>query len=203
MSTQPGAKIFLNTQRGCTKHIGHTSFPTFNYGAYFSPYREPIGALQLINEDTLSAKHSICMRVDSNTDVILIPFVGGLEFKTKTYNGLVSLGELQCLSLLKNSEYTILNPYPNDTISFLQIWLHNSSISFSEKNATTHIDFNLRNQLHTIFSSEPNFDCIGIFDGRTDAIYDLKMRIMAVSFLFLLVHLKSIIGYCTRSTVCG
>ena len=98
MIAQPEAKIFLNSQRACSQLDGYISYHTFNFGAYFNSHREPIGALQLINEDTLSAKHSIDLCVDSNTDVLLIPFVGGLEFKTNTYNGLVSLGEMQYLS---------------------------------------------------------------------------------------------------------
>jgi hypothetical protein len=81
MITQTEATIFLADQRGCTQTDWFRSYHGFNFGQYQAENREPFGNLRVFNDDTLAGEKSLKMQVDENTDVILLPLVGAIEYK--------------------------------------------------------------------------------------------------------------------------
>ena len=174
---QTTAQIYLADQRGCSQMDWFRSFHTFNFGSYFHENKKPFGALQLLNDDTLAAGKSLKMSIESHTDVIILPLVGGFEYKSSIgQQGFLETGQTLILSLEKDNTYEIVNPYETELINFLQIWIKHNDISpFIHKNET--ITFNLENKntilpVHTPLSKNAFF--IGQYGGREEDEYILK-----------------------------
>lgn len=120
---QTTAQIYLADQRGCSPMDWFRSFHTFNFGAYFHENKMPFGALHLLNDDTLAAEKSLTMKVESDTEVLILPLVGGFEYKNRIgQQGFVETGQALTLILEIGMSYEIMNPYEAELINFLQIW---------------------------------------------------------------------------------
>ncbi len=173
------AKIFLNDQRGKTEISWFRSFHTFNFGNYFNENKTPIGAIRVFNDNTLAAGKSIKMQVEKPTDVLILPLVGGIEFKNSTgYHDFLEAGKLQIFSAEAGMEYEVLNPYEaeenaENLINYLEIWIEKES-NILLKTEQASIDIEERNEFQSIYSIEKTFVYFGKFEGREDFIYKLK-----------------------------
>lgn len=63
------------------------------------------------------------MTVEANTEVVLIPVVGGLEYQIDGQSHFLKAGQVGRFSLAANTSYTVSNPYETETITTLQLWL--------------------------------------------------------------------------------
>ena len=186
MIEQSNGKIYLENQRGCSQTEGFRSFHTFHFGAYNHVGKEPFGALQVLNDDTLAGEKSVSMRVEANTDIILLPIVGAIGYKnsldidpSREYRegGYISSGEVQIFSVTKNSAFEVSNPYETELVNYLQIWIKNTSPTFKPKIQHKHFNLNThKNQLLPLFSikNTSSLGFIGQFEGREEATYTLK-----------------------------
>ena len=179
---QTTAQIYLADQRGCSQMDWFRSFHTFNFGSYFHENKKPFGSLQLLNDNTLAAGKSLKMQTEDNIEVLILPLVGGFEYKNNMgQHGFVETGQALILILEKGMSYEIINPYEAELINFLQIWIKHNDISpFIYKNET--LSFNLENKnkllpIHTPliypFGSKNAF-FIGKYEGRAEDEYTLK-----------------------------
>ena len=168
------AQIYLADQRGCSQTDIFRSFHTFNFGNYVAENREAFGNLQALNDDTLSAEHSLKIQLLENTDVILIPIIGGLEYHNSLQNGFLEAGTGLLLSGSAETDYEIINPYQNEYINFVQIWLKNNSPKFNSQSKEFSFDLNQQNQLHSIFSVNNQEGYIGKYGGRKKGDFTLK-----------------------------
>jgi len=139
IATQTQAQLYLADQRGCSQVDYFRSFHSFNFGPYFDESRKPFGALTVLNDDTLIAGRSIRMKVETNTTVLIIPIVGGLEYKSPVGNGFLEAGQTQILLLTNGMDYEISNPYETELINFIQVWLVDNQNDFNTKSSA--IDF--------------------------------------------------------------
>lgn len=160
------AQIYLADQRGVSQVGYFRSFHTFNFGGYFDESRKPFGNLQVLNDDTLNAGYSLKMQLQENTDVIIIPIVGGLEYKNSLSNGFLEAGQVQIFSATASMFFEIINPYETETINFIQIWLKKTDTEFDVKNQITSFNLQDKNQLLPIFSINDQQGFIGKYDGR-------------------------------------
>lgn len=160
------AQIYLADQRGVSQVGFFRSYHTFNFGNYFHESRVPFANLQVFNDDTLKAGHGLILRLDKDSDVIIMPIVGGLEYRNSLEEGFLEAGQVQIFSALAETEYEIVNPYETEDINFLQIWLNNSSSDFTSKVEINTFDFEDKNQLLPIYSKDNYKGFIGKYDGR-------------------------------------
>lgn len=168
------AKIYLSVQRGKTEFSWFRSFHTFNFGNYFNENKAAFGAIRVFNDNTLAAGKSMKMQVEKPTDVLILPLVGGIEFKTSTrYHDFLEAGKLQIFSAEAGMEYEVLNPYSSELINYLEIWIEKEN-AVSSKTEQSEIDIEKRNELLPIYSTENTFAYFGKFGGREDSIYQLK-----------------------------
>ena len=192
---QTTAQIYLADQRGCSQMDWFRSFHTFNFGAFFHENKMPLGALQLLNDDTLAAGKSIKMQVEDNTEVLILPLVGGLEYKNSLgQHGFVETGQALKLALEKGMSYEIINPYETELINFLQIWINHDDISpFISKNEIFSFNLEIKNKLFPIHSSflpysarnDKNAFFIGQYEGSAEDEYILKNSSNSV-FVFII-----------------
>jgi len=183
MITQTQGQIYLAAQRGVSQLSWFRSFHTFNFGSYQEEFRAPFGNLQVLNDDTLAAGKSIIMKLEQNTEVILIPVVGAVEFhNSRGETGILEAGHVQIFSAKKSMDYEITNPYDTELVNFIQIWLKNDNQDFISGNQDGGIDLEQRNQLSPIFSpkieglniQQEAHGYIGKYAGREEGIYTLK-----------------------------
>lgn len=194
MDTQTQAQIYLADQRGRSQLDHFQSHHNFNFGQYFDESRRPFGALQLLNDDLLKAGHTISMQVESPTDVVILPIVGGLEYKSSVGNGFLEAGQVQIFSLSPGMAYTIINPYESELINYIAIWLTNVSPAFTPGTQQIQFDLQTKNELLPLFdanSQEPTNQqvfrgFIGRYDGREEGIYPLTDQHASGVFVFIL-----------------
>ncbi|MCP1381709.1 pirin family protein [Runella salmonicolor] len=172
--TQIEATIFLADQRGCSQTDWFRSFHGFNFGAYHSEHRQPFGRLRVFNDDTLAAQKSLKMQVDENTEVILMPLVGAIEYRDSLgETGFVEAGQVRIFSAARGMEYEITNPYPDELVNFLQIWLTGNEQEFTPSLIQNSFDFQQKNQLLPLLSTQTRA-YIGQFGGREEGIYEVQ-----------------------------
>ncbi|MCF0056829.1 pirin family protein [Dyadobacter sp. CY356] len=183
MITQTKGQIYLASQRGCSQLPWFRSFHTFNFGLYKEQNREPFGNLQVCNDDTLAGGKSFKMQLEVNTEVILIPVVGAIEYKNSWgETGILEAGQMQVFSAAAGMEYEISNPYETELVNFIQLFLTNNDNSFIPKIQEINIDLGNRNQLFPLFSQAKNgvsihqetYGYIGKYTGRSEDLYQLK-----------------------------
>lgn len=181
MDTQTQAQLYLADQRGHSQLDYVRSFHSFNTGSYYEESRQPFGSLHLLNDDTLMPGRTIQMRVEANTDCILFPVVGGLEYTSPLGHNFLEAGQVQILSLRSGMSYEITNPYATEWINFIQIWLTPNTVSFTAGERRGAFNLADKNKLHpflpaTAFqpTERPHRGFIGCFDGRTEANYHLS-----------------------------
>ncbi len=178
MITQTEGQIYLQEQRGCTDLSWYRSFHTFNYGSYFKEEKTAFGTLLAFNEDTLAAGKSIEMTPEENTEIIILPVAGGIEFKNpEGFVDYLTPGHAQVLRTDRRGPYQLLNPYGVESIHFLQIILRKGHNRSGEpKTSQFTFDPDLKNQLSVFYETEDALASIGKYTGREDGIYELKNK---------------------------
>lgn len=178
MDTQTEARILLADQRGLSQTDLFRSYHTFNFGPYVAEGREPFGPLHLLNDDTLRAGASLSLHVEQPTEVLLLPLAGGLEYRrdSDAESDFLEPGQVGVLSLTAGMGYTVSNPYEQEIINFLQIWLAKPPHGFTP--AVDHVRFDLssKNTLLPLFGADgvsENRGFIGQYGGREEGTYPI------------------------------
>ncbi len=168
MLTQTEGKIYLSGSRGITNRKTFRSFHTFNHSGYFDETRMPFGNLIACNDDTLAGGNAIITNVDGDMEIIIIPIVGCLEIKDNLdEKSFLEAGQAHVLRLSRGEYYQISNPFKDELVNFLQIWIKRGD---SEENLlNTQVSFDLdtnKNQLHSVGKN-----CyIGKYSGREEGL---------------------------------
>jgi redox-sensitive bicupin YhaK (pirin superfamily) len=196
MDTQTEAQIYLSDQRGCSQLDSFRSYHNFNFGHYFEESRKPFGALQLLNDDTLKAGNSISMMAETHTTALIIPIVGGLEYKSESGDGFLEAGQVQIFSLAAGMHYELINPYETELINFIQIWLNDDSIPSTPALQQTAFDLTTKNKLLTILPinnshTQISRGFIGRYDGRQEGVYHLQQLAGQPQFTGIFVFILS------------
>lgn len=170
---QTKGNIYLAEQRGCSQLEWFQSLHTFNFGNYFDESRVPFGALQVFNEETLLAGKSFKMQVEEDAQIIILPILGGIEFK-QAEDEFIATGELFSFFATVGTNFEIINPYETETIKFLHIWIKNQSPQNQQSSEIIIFDV-LKNsdQLLTLYQGVSTIS-IGKYSGRKDDIYKLQ-----------------------------
>ena len=186
MVLEKQAQIYKSDQRGCIESEIFRRHCTFNFDHYKSLSRNPFGTLVALNDETLSGGNQILRHLETDTNIVLIPLVGGIVYKDSLgHEDIVGTGQARFFSAQKFMSYEIINPFPDDLVNYLQIWFRPEDGIFTAQSAQTDFDLSVRNKMISIvvdaFSEteigENNSNTsisIGIFDGRKEGIYTLK-----------------------------
>ena len=177
MMHQSKAKIFLSDERGHNEMAWFRSYNTFNFGNYKNEHKHAFGSLYVLNDDTLAAEKKLSLTVPENSFVLLIPVVGAVDYKDSNGNtALLQAGEALLCDVQQHTNITIANPYENETINFLQLWVKHNNDAANTLQLVS-FDINRNNNLHSIFAETENklpALNIGKYDGRAEDIYKIK-----------------------------
>lgn len=183
MISHTEGQIYLSGQRGCTQLPWFRSFYTFNFGSYQEESRAPFGNLLILNDDTLAAGRRFSMQIEENTEVILLPVVGAVEYKNSLgAHDILDAGQVQLFSAPAGATYELANPYEKEPVNFIQIWLRNSDQTFVPKVQEKGIDLETRNQLFPLFAPKDDqvnvhqnsWGFIGKYGGRAEGLHILQ-----------------------------
>lgn len=184
MKQTPG-KIYLADQRGCheTSHLQRLS--TLSFGDYQNAERGPLGRLLAFNEEHLTGGHRTELAATQDCYVLLLPITGSVDFSLNDGpNGTAEVEQIQGLALAAGSVLHLANPYENDLISFLHIWLQ-AEVPTSE--VPPAFDFNwekVGSQLLEVISNEQVFSLsIGRFQGREEAFHQVPASAHLFAFV--------------------
>jgi redox-sensitive bicupin YhaK (pirin superfamily) len=177
MFEQSTAKIFLAGERGHTENEWFRSYNTFNFGAYQSEHKKPFGPLYVVNDDTLAAGKSIELLIEEPSIILTLPVVGAVEFRGEAgHEFLVNSGQCQCYVGKAGTSVSFKNPYEEDLVNFLQIWIKTDKSNSTVLQLT---DFDLDVQKNAIVLITPSLikstkSFLGMYDGRSEDSYRLS-----------------------------
>jgi hypothetical protein len=175
MITQSPAQIYLQTLRAETINEGFRTYDTLKG-------RGSIGNVISFSEVILEAGQCIEIKTDELTEIILLPIIGGLELISAGNDSVfLSIGETFRFFEFPESDFKIANPYPTETIRFLQIHIR-PDLSADDRNnmfdglPIHHFSVGELNTLLPAFtnSSRSVSAVIGQYNGREEGVYALK-----------------------------
>ncbi|WP_316832592.1 hypothetical protein [Pedobacter aquatilis] len=174
----PG-KIYLADQRGLIETAVLRRYSTFNFEKYYNEHKSPFGDLFLCNDESIAGGKLTFFLSKQDSYQIFFPITGGLDIIQGGKEYSVDTGQVQVLNLGKGEVLEISNPYPNDTISYIQIGISTDLFLLRANDMLFNFDFEQqKNQLIEIVShlKLPFKLSAGIFAGRTEAIYKMQSK---------------------------
>ena len=175
MIEQSQGKIFLASERGHTETDWFRSYNTFNFGNFQHEHKPAFGALYVLNDETLAGGKHIKLLVEDDAAIILIPTVGAIIYTDSIGNeSVVEAGQAQMFSTPKDTTILIGNPYDEDLVNFLQIWIRQPA---AIGHAPTLSGFDLVNNKNNLVEISPAGSghkiFIGKFTGREETVYKM------------------------------
>lgn len=182
---QSQAQIYKSAQRDCEESEVFRRLCTFNFGNYADSSRNPFGSLLVVNDETLGGRMKMVRHIAEDTDIILIPLVGGVIYKDSLGNeDIIETEQIRLLSARKGMNYQLENPYATDLINYLQVWLRPVS-DFESQSAQQSFDLTAKNNLVPLFkpsrtggsilmTTSGTYGFIGLYSGRKSGTYTLK-----------------------------
>jgi redox-sensitive bicupin YhaK (pirin superfamily) len=174
MMKQIPSQIFKANARGSVEDTTYRCLSTFNFNEYQMDSRKPFGSLKIFNDETLAQNETKAFYLDENTDILLLPLVGTINYKDSLGSSIfINPEEVYILNAKKTRTFEVSNPYEEELINYLQI-----GFNTTEKSDNTGLkesfNFSIRNQLISLFENHENIGFIGVFDGRVEGTYRLK-----------------------------
>ena len=178
MAPQHKATIYLNDERGHTELNGFRSFNTFNFGTYQREHKTPFGSLCVVNDDTLAGEKSIQLTVEEDMDVLLLPVVGAITYNDNGgHSTIIEAGECQVFAAPKGTSYTIANPYEEELVNFIQVWIKRPPAPTDGWPQVYSFDLNEHKDqvlvIHTDAAAAIKYS-IGKYTGRHESVYTLS-----------------------------
>ncbi|MRX69306.1 hypothetical protein SAMN06265349_1046 [Flavobacterium resistens] len=175
MIVQIPAQIYKSDFRGAFNSPKHNRFSTFNFENYQDLSRNGFGSLKILNEVILAPQQRITRFVSSNTNVIILPLFGGIEYKDNIGNEeFLRVDQIRVLAADDDLEIEIFNPYKEENVSYLEIDFQMGRQYFKNYFQQYKIDLNAHNKLNNLFEIERAIGFIGVYDGRKEGFFALR-----------------------------
>jgi quercetin 2,3-dioxygenase len=181
------AKMFLADDRGLHQTAKFQSRNTFNFGNYQQEHKRPFGNMYVFNDDVLDAGCSVRMLIEERSWVIVLPVIGAVLYKDSLQReNLIAAGQVQVLLMNKDDHIEISNPFAEELVNFLQVWIKADDTIVKETVIPFTYDVNANiNSMLPIHEASSFIVSIGKFEGRGETVYHTKNGSAPV-FLFVL-----------------
>lgn len=179
------AKMFLADDRGLHQTAKFQSRHTFNFGTYRHEHKQPFCNVYVCNDDVLDAGCSVNMLVEERSWVILLPVIGAIAYKDGQRESLFAAGQVQVLLMNKGDHFEIRNPFAEDLVNFLQVWIKAEDGLANQTAVPFTYDVNAHlNSMIPIHDASSFKVSIGKFEGRGETVYSVNNE--SSVFLFVL-----------------
>lgn len=176
MMPQSKAKIFPANERGVSQSDTFRSCYSFNFQKYQQLHKIPFGNLQALNDDVLAPQQALQFVANADMFLVLIPLIGAVVYRDdKGSENYLAAGHVQAFCIAKNTAFALRNPYHDETVNFLQLWIQNESFYASEISfpAEVLLEENI-NKMNSVICHEQFSISIGKFLGREESSYQIK-----------------------------
>lgn len=140
--------------RGNTNIGWLNGFHSFSFSNYYEPSRMPLGALIVLNDDTVLPGTGFGTHSHNNMEIISIPLEGQITHKDSTgHEAKIDTGEIQVMSAgsgIAHSEYN----NGAAPLHFLQIWITPKKRNVEPRYQQTKLDYLVKNQFNTVVSPD-------------------------------------------------
>ncbi|RZJ31023.1 MAG: hypothetical protein EOO48_03340, partial [Flavobacterium sp.] len=177
------AQLYKSSDRFESRDDAFKRFSVFNFEEHQDDMHRPFGSLIAFNDETLGAKQKVFRHVERNVEIIIIPLVGALVYTDSLGNeDIIETQHIRIFSANEGMTYTLENPYPEDLVNYLQIWI----VPSEGQPGSSQMKFAYRgkNNLFPIFSTGKNDAALqirqnsngflGIFDDREVGSHTLE-----------------------------
>jgi quercetin 2,3-dioxygenase len=163
--------IYLSENRNCIQTETIRSFITLPNLKINSTFE----SIFRFTDTTLFANETSIIIAEKNSVLILLPLVGAIEILSNENNKIVNSGEIACIFVQKGNKIYIHNPYENDLINYLEIWVKCDKIK-EEKIVKSTLDLEKnKNKLVEISNEEFHIKVrIGKYGGREEGVLQVK-----------------------------
>jgi redox-sensitive bicupin YhaK (pirin superfamily) len=186
MIKQTPAQIFKSDLRAVSESNAVQISSTFNFGTYQDWSRKPFGTLHVLNEVTLAPLQKTFTFLDANTELVLLPLFGGMDYKDSLGDtDFIRIEQIKHISAQKGMSFELSNPYDSENVSYLEIWFSAKTNNFKTPSHRFAFGFSERNKMNPLFEFSNTLGFIGIYDGRKEGFYALKNHLSGV-FVFVI-----------------
>jgi hypothetical protein len=186
MIKQTPAQIFKSDSRAISESDTFQILSTFNFGTYQDWSRKPFGTLNVLNEITLVPLQKTFTFLDADTEVVLLPLFGGIDYKDSLgETDFIRIEQIKHISAQKGMSFELSNPYDFENVSYLEIWFSAKTKNFKAKTNRFDFGFSERNKMNPLFDFSNTMGFIGIYDGRQEGFYTLKNHLNGI-FVFVI-----------------
>lgn len=148
--------------------------------------RKPFETIYVLSEEILAPKSDSKVIIERDTDVIILPLFGGIDYKDNLGNeDFIRVEQIRHIAAKKGMSFELYNSYEEENVSYLQIWLNANKPHIQNDFKQFDFGLNLKNQLLPLFQTSQTFGFIGIYEGRKEGLYALKDAINGV-FVFVI-----------------
>lgn len=188
MIPQNDARIFPAGSRTITYCEGVKSFTSL--GVNNRDVNLPAESALQLKDIVLNAGKTVIIAADESADLIVLPIAGTLDFRFKGTEFYSEPGNVHCISLEKGETVEFSNPYKEEAVNFLQLWIKKRYIKANGEKLFSSFEVETnKNSLINLFGNTANDDAIkfyiGSFNGRSEALHQLSKPGNAV-FVFII-----------------
>ena len=163
--------IYLSEKRECFQTDTFRSFLTLPNPRSSSTFT----SLIKFADNTLSAQKTSILLADDDYVVMLIPLVGALEVFYQKESKILNSGALACFSIKNLDEILVQNPYENELINYLEIWIKpENQMPYGKY----FYEFDLKKNANSLFQIAENHLTekvfIGKFGGREEGVLPIE-----------------------------
>jgi len=169
MKPQSPARIFLSDNREMQQSAQHRSFSTFNGAQTHTSLNYTVDQL---NDEELAGGGSITHTMPQEGYLLILPITGDLTLEVQEADRKhISIGEISMLRLNKGTNFSLINPFPDDTINYLLVRVNaDTDLAGSLVNSFA-LEAN-ENQLIELINIPKLLEVrIGRFKGRSATVY--------------------------------
>lgn len=171
MLKQLPSQIYKAEQRNATQELDYQLYSIISTQNKENKNR----GVKVLNEWLLFAQKPVQYRIFKEEKVIILPLVGGIDYKDSLGNiDFIGTGQAKLISFAEEVSFELKNPYKEENIYYLEIRLSAEVTENQQNNLLLAYEISNRNELLTIWEDDFCGIFVGIFDGRKEAIYKLK-----------------------------
>lgn len=176
MIPQSKAKFFPSNERGVSGSDTFRSHYSFSFQNYQQMHKAPFGNLLALNDDVLAAQQSLQFVAEADMFLVLVPVIGAVVCHDSMGNeNYLAAGHVQVFSIAKNTVFALLNPYHEEAVNFLQLWIKNECANEPEISLPVEVKMEeCINRMNTVISHRQFNISLGKFEGRREGNYQIQ-----------------------------